>query len=292
MMNRRWWAALALVLISLCGMTGLAQADTIITVEGNVIQGTIEFGIPQAISIETESGDIFTVQKGNIKVIRFEHGEREGWGTVETFDGNILTGKIGGIPDVLGIRTGSGDVLSVKKSSISEIRFAQAGVTIQPAPEPGQPQPPGDVLQALQGVIDRYKERQSGFTLGLDLIVAGQMTRNGFGYPVGTLGVTATLGVAWRGYTVPPVSKVSEAAQAVLSADPSLQGDDLVEAVKGELKKTSFFYFQLGTDVLFFPSAGVGMVFMLGETAFFDVGVLYNPLLSFFLPWLGVMILF
>ena len=288
-MDKRYWAALALVLIGSLGIASSAQADTIITVDGNVIQGTIEFGIPQAISIETSAGDIFTVQKGNIKAIRFEHGEKEGWETVETFDGNILSGKIGGIPDVLGVRTASGDVLSVKKSSIQEIRFAQAGVTIQPAPGPTQP---GAVLQALQWLTEHYKERQSGFTIGLDLIVAGQMTRNGFGYPVGTLGVTATLGLAWRGYTVPPVSKVSEAAQAVLSEDPTLQGDDLVEAVKAELKKTSFFYFQLGTDVFFFPSAGVGMVFALGETAFFDVGVLYNPLLSFFLPWLGVMILF
>jgi hypothetical protein len=285
----RYRAVLLAVFLLLVGVAGLVWGDVIITVEGSVIQGTIEFGIPGIISLETASGDIFTIKKENIKSIRF--AEEEGKGdTVETYDGNILIGSIGGIPDVIGIRTASGDILSVKRSSIREIRFEAAQAQPQPQPQPG-PQPVS-VQAAIDDLVGLYKERIGSFALGLDLFLAGQMVRNGFGYPLSSLGLSATLGVVWRGYSIPPAKRVEAVAEEALAANATLSSDDLVEEVKKDLKKSSFFYFQLGTDVLIFPSVGVGLLFPLGDSGFIDVGALYNPLLMLFLPYLGVIIVF
>ena len=108
--SRRLLALVALVLLAAV----VVQAETVVTTNGSVLQGTIEFGIPAVISVTSSTGDIFTVQRSNLKSIRFS--DEEGGGvTVETFDGNILVGTVGGIPEVIGIESSSGDVQSVRR---------------------------------------------------------------------------------------------------------------------------------------------------------------------------------
>ena len=69
MRRTQWIGIIVLVLIVATATTGVAE--TVITTSGSVLQGQIEFGIPGVISITSSTGDIFTVQRSNLKEIRF-----------------------------------------------------------------------------------------------------------------------------------------------------------------------------------------------------------------------------
>ena len=84
-MRRDVWWSCSLVLLVLLIVPVAVSAETILTSGGSVLQGTIEFGIPAVISVESSTGDIFTVQRSNIKAIVFNEPKET---AVETFDGN------------------------------------------------------------------------------------------------------------------------------------------------------------------------------------------------------------
>ena len=79
-MQRAWYAAVISAVFVLAAVA-LGTAETIITVGGSVLQGEIEFGIPGVISVTSATGDIFTVQRTNLKALRFpaEEGEQRSY---------------------------------------------------------------------------------------------------------------------------------------------------------------------------------------------------------------------
>ena len=105
-------ATLTAVVVLVLGSFG---AETIVTSGGSVLTGVIESGLPATVSVTSETGDVFTVQRANMKHVRFGESYEV---TVETFDGNIIVGTLGGISDVFGLRTAGGDVQSLSVDSI------------------------------------------------------------------------------------------------------------------------------------------------------------------------------
>jgi hypothetical protein len=295
-MKRAWYIGAATVVIMLA-VVALGTAETVVTVGGSVLQGEIEFGIPGVISVTSATGDVFTVQRTNLKAIRFPAKKGEDF-TVETFDGNILIGTVGGIPEVIGLRTSGGDVQSVKLTSIQEIRFEQP-----PAPSPSAPtatpsQPttvapaPSGALEILaEGVREAYGQGRWAFTFGLDTgFQLGVSTRNGFGYPTASLGVNLLgLGALWRTYFVPPPWRIEETALEIATETPSITLDDLIVATADATRPGSSFYLELGTRWLILPEIGIGWLFRLGDLIYFDAGASIDIALG---PWVSLGFLF
>lgn len=293
-MQRAWCVGAAAVVIVLA-VAVLGTAETIITVGGSVLQGEIEFGIPGVISVTSSTGDIFTVQRTNLKAIRFP-AEEGGEVTVETFDGNILIGTVGGIPEVIGLRTPGGDVQSVKLTSIQEIRFEQPAAPPPTTPTPAQPSPaapaePADPEAIAENVREAYGQGRWAFTFGLDTgFQLGVSTRNGFGYPTASLGVNIlALGVLWRTYFVPPPWRIEETALKIATDSPSLTLDDLIAATLEATRPQSSFYLELGTRWLILPEIGIGWLFRLSDIIYFDAGASIDIALG---PWVSLGFLF
>lgn len=285
-MRRTGWA-LGVTLVVVLAIVSLGWAETVVTTSGSVLQGTIEFGIPGVISIKTVTGDIFTVQRANLKALRFPEKGTEV--TVETFDGNILIGEVGGIPEVLGLRSASGDVQSVKLTSIREIRFESAAVAIVPT----LPSIPGSAEALAAQVKERYEKRRWVFTLGLDTgFQLGASTLNGFGLPAMTLGVNAILlGATWRLYFPPSAAQVERAALDIAQGQPGITVDDLFAATAEEKSPIFSFYLHVGTSGLVLPQVGAGGILRLSPAFALDVGVAFglNPV---FWPLLGFVVFF
>jgi hypothetical protein len=284
-MRRSVWVAV-ITAVAVMGLAIPSVAETVITKTGSVLQGQIEFGIPGLVSITSSTGDIFTVQRTNLKAIRFPSDEG-GDTVVETFDGNILVGILGGIPEVIGLRTPAGDVQSIKLASIQEIRFEAAPAAPSPTPVPS---PPTVVTPSVSGtpeaiasqIRDSYAEREQRFALALDTgFQLGLVTRNGFAIPTSAIGVNLLgLGAVWRVYFPPSAQSIEKAALAVAKAAPTITLDNAMTAVREEKTPGSNFYLYLGTNTVIIPEAGVGWQFRLGPTAYFDVGVGVDFLLS------------
>ena len=282
-------ASATLTLIAVVGLAfACLGAETIITSGGSVLTGVIETGLPAAVSVTSETGDVFTVQRENMKHIRF--GERLEV-TVETIDGNIIIGTLGGISDVFGLRTESGDVQSISVESIVEIRFE--------APEEQEIAPPRTVeptvtgaVPLVQSVIDAYEGRSGSFTLGLDSgLQLGFSVKNGFEIPRFTIGINAILlGAVGRIYFPPAVARVERAAERLVNegiADAeTLLAETQLEAIPFLLP-----YIQLGTDAFVIPHVGGGLLFRLGRLIYFDVGATLDTV---GVPWpsIGVLIFF
>ncbi len=295
-MQRTWYVAVATVVIVLA-IVVLGTAETVITVGGSVLEGEIEFGIPGVISVTSSTDDIFTVQRTNLKAIRFP-AEEGGEVTVETFDGNILIGTVGGIPEVIGLRTPGGDVQSVKLTSIQEIRFEQPAAPPPSAPSATPSGPatvapaPSDTAETLaEGIREAYGQGRWAFTFGLDTgFQLGVSTRNGFGYPTASLGVNIlAMGVLWRTYFVPPGWRIEETALEIATENPTLTLDDLVAATADATRPGSSFYLELGTRWLILPEIGIGWLFRLGDLIYFDAGASIDIALG---PWVSLGFLF
>ena len=276
-MNRLSW------LLVLCAVVTLSAAvfgETIITTNGSVLQGTIEFGIPGVISVTSDTGDVYTVQRSNIKAIRF--GGEDGTVTVETFDGNILVGKIGGIPEVIGLRTPAGDVQSVKLTSIQEIRFPAPGqpaastttTTTTPAPATTTGTTGVSPTALAEQVKDAYGNGRWGFTLGLDTgYQFGFSSLNGFGMPTLSIGVNLLNGggIVWRSYFVPSEKWAEKTALKIAQETPGISYDDLLAATISRSPIASI-YFHVGTNWIIWPEAGLGVLFRLTPNIRFDLG--------------------
>ncbi|MFC2077633.1 hypothetical protein ACFLTM_02365 [Candidatus Bipolaricaulota bacterium] len=281
MRRYRKGAIVGLLVLLACG--ALAQAETIITSGGSVLQGTIEFGIPAVVSLTSSTGDVFTVQRTSLKSIRFP--EEEGTEvTIETFDGNILIGELGGVPEVIGIETVSGDVQSVRLTSITEIRFDPAAAPTTPPPaEPVTPAaaPPSVVPRVapnvdalVADVVEAFQTSKAGFTLGLDTgLQLGFTSKSGFDIPRWTLGFDFLfLGAVWRSYFGPSVSRVESAALELATEDPSLDLEDLTEETQNEVTPFLLPYLHVGTNALILPEIGGGVMLRLGRAIYIDLG--------------------
>lgn len=256
----------------------MGHAETVITTNGSVLQGTIEFGIPAVISVTSSTGDIFTVQRSNLKSLRFPD-EAGGAVTVETFDGNILVGTVGGIPEVIGIESSSGDVQSVRLASLREIRFDAQGTSTPPASPPtatgpAAPPPSGDPQQMAAQIRDLYSERRSSLTLGIDLgLQLGLSRKNGFELLTSTVGINGlTLGLVWRTYFPPSARAVEKTALSIAQDNPSMDLDALAVATAEEHTPIINPYVHVGTNTFIIPEFGGGVVFRLSPAIYIDLG--------------------
>ena len=289
-MQRMGWA-LGVTLVLVFALVSLGWAETVVTTSGSVLQGTIEFGIPGVISIKTATGDIFTVQRANLKALRFPEKGIEV--TVETFDGNVLIGEVGGIPEVLGLRSASGDVQSVKLTSIREIRFELPAAVIVPI-VPTVPSIAGSAEALAAQVKELYETKRWAFTLGLDTgFQLGASTLNGFGLPVMTLGVNVLNlgGAIWRLYFPPSAQQIERAALEIATSTPGIQFDDLLAATTEEKTPLFNFYLHVGTSALVFPQVGTGGLFRLTPAFYFDAGLAFDFFWGVW-PFLGFVFFF
>jgi hypothetical protein len=282
---------IAVFIATILAIVGLAftsyGTETIITSGGSVLTGVIESGLPATISITSETGDVFTVQRTNMKHMRF--GDK-GQVTVETVDGNIIVGTLGGISEVFGLKTESGDIQSIGVDSIVEIRFTPAVVEEAQVVKTVRTIVSSDDEMMIQEVIDEYEGRVGSFTLGLDSgPQLGFTMKNGFGTPRFTIGVNGILlGLVARIYFPPSVASVERTARRLIN-DGVSDTDMLLEETR--LEETPFLvpYVQLGTDAFVIPHAGGGLLFRLGRITYFDLGATLDTI---GVPWLSIGILF
>jgi len=277
------------VLAGLIGLVfGAYGEETIITSGGSVLTGVIESGLPATVSVTSDTGDVFTVQRANMKHVRF--GERLQV-TVETFDGNIIVGMLGGVSDVFGLRTGGGDVQSLSVDSIVEIRFEAMAEEASPAIAPTVAPVPsvGGPLAAAQAVVATYEDPSGSFTLGLDSgLQLGFSGKNGFGIPRFTIGVNAILlGAVGRIYFPPNTARVERVAERLLAEGIS-DMEMLLEEARAEVTPFLLPYVQLGTDALVIPHVGGGLLFRLGRLIYFDLGATLDTV---GVPWLSIGVL-
>jgi len=280
---RRVGAGLVAILL-IVGLSVVSYgAETIITSGGSVLTGTIETGLPAQVSLTSDTGDVFTVKRANMKHIRFGDDLEV---TVETFDGNIIIGTLGGISDIFGLRTEGGDVQSISVDSIVEIRFDPPATTavVRPAPTTTVVTPaPSSPVQA---VIDAYEDSSGSFTLGIDSgLQLGYSVKNGFGVPRFTVGINGILlGAVGRFYFPPSVDRVERMAERVYSGGIG-SFDALLEEVQGEATPFLLPYVQLGTDAFIIPHVGGGVLFRLGRLISFDLGATIDTV---GVPWVSI----
>ena len=275
---------IAVAAAALTAITGLAFAsfavETIITSGGSVLTGVIETGLPATVSVTSDTGDVFTVQRANMKHVRF--GERNEV-TVETFDGNIIVGTLGGISDIFGLETEGGDIQSISVDSIVEIRFEPplAEAVEQPVVTSVGPAP-----SAVQGVVDVYEDRAGSFTLGIDSgLQLGYSVKNGFGTPRFTIGVNGILlGVVGRYYFTPSVERVERVAERLVS-DGIADFETLLDETRTETTPFLVPYLQLGTDAFVIPHLGGGVLFRFGRLMYFDLGATIDTV---GVPWISI----
>ena len=280
-------ASASLALIAVVSLVVSAfGAETIITSGGSVLTGVIETGLPATVSVTSDTGDVFTVHRENMKHIRF--GERLEV-TVETFDGNIIIGTLGGISDVFGLQTEGGDIQSISVESIVEIRFeppAEEGSA--PTAVPAVPAVPTGVAPGsmAEAVVEVYEGRSGSLTLGIDSgLQLGYSVKNGFGTPRLTIGFNGILlGVVARFYFTPSVERVERVAERFVS-DGIADAETLLEATSEEITPFLVPYLQLGTDAFIIPHLGGGCLFRLGRLIYFDLGATLDTV---GVPWLSI----
>lgn len=281
---------IAVVAAMLSAIVGLAFAtygtETIITTGGSVLTGVIESGLPATVSITSSTDDVFTVQRTNMKHMRF--GERREV-TVETFDGNIIVGTLGGISDVFGLRTSGGDVQSLSVDSIVEIRFEPSAMEESEVVQPARPVTSSDADSMVRNVVDAYERRSGSFTLGIDSgLQLGFSMKNGFEIPRFTVGINGILlGAVWRVYFPPSVARVERTAERLVN-DGIGDIDTLLEETRLEEAPFLLPYVQLGTDAFIIPHIGGGLLFRLNQMIYFDVGATLDTI---GVPWLSIGVL-
>lgn len=282
---------IAVVAAMLSAMVGLVFAsygvETIITTGGSVLTGVIESGLPAAVSVTSNTGDVFTVQRVNIKHVRFgDHREV----TVETFDGNIIVGTLGGISDVFGLQTSGGDIQSLSVDSIVEIRFEPPPLEESEVAQPVKPVVSSDADSIVRAVVDAYEGRSGSFTLGIDSgLQLGFSIKNGFEVPRFTIGINGILlGAVCRVYFPPSVARVERTAERLIS-DGVADVDTLLDETRLEESPFLLPYIQLGTDAITIPHIGGGVLFRLSRVIYFDLGATLDMV---GVPWPSIGVLF
>ncbi|MFC2078902.1 hypothetical protein ACFLSZ_02870 [Candidatus Bipolaricaulota bacterium] len=264
-------------------------AETIITTGGSVLTGVIESGLPATVSVTSNTDDVFTVQRANMKHVRFDDHREV---TVETFDGNIIVGTLGGISDVFGLRTQGGDVQSLSVDSIVEIRFDPPEPPEDTLTQPTYPVDSSSADLMVRTVVEAYDTRSGSFTLGVDSgLQLGFSMKNGFEIPRFTIGVNGILlGAVWRVYFPPSLARVERTAER-LASEGIDNIETLLEETRIEETPSLLPYIQLGTDAFIIPHIGGGLIFRLGQMLYFDLGATLDTM---GIPWpsIGVLIYF
>jgi hypothetical protein len=228
-----------------------------------------------------------------MKHVRFGEERRV---TVETLDGNIIIGTLGGISDVFGLRTPGGDVQSISVDSIVEIRFEVPAAPVAPVAPVPAPAPPTVVPVApssmVQAVVDAYVDGSGSFTLGLDSgLQLGYSGLNGFDVPRFTIGINGILlGAVGRLYFPPSIDRVERIAERLVE-DGIADVDTLIEETLSEAAPFLLPYVQVGTDAFIIPHAGGGVLIRLGTSFYVDLGATIDTV---GVPWasFGLLIFF
>lgn len=259
-----------------------AATVSVVLLNGTVVEGQVESGLPVQLSMTLPSGDLVVLNTNDVKIIRFQRGGQAH--EVENWASQIFQGTIMNLGSVITLVERGGATRSIPRTEIAYIRFLPAA-PVTPSPgvnlAPGAPEPPATVVEA-------YKETEWAFFLGLGYSAAGFLQHNGFGYPRNEVGLNASLGVHWRLFFPPSLAEIELRLRNC--------GASTVEQARACLNIRQFLYMQVATDLLIYPSLGVGVWIPLGESAFLDFGVLLNlGLLAWWpypFPYLGVGLLF
>lgn len=270
------------VFLVLLGVEAFAATVSVVLLNGTVVEGQVESGLPAQLSMTLPSGDFVVLNTSDVKLIRFQRGGQAH--EVENWMGQIFQGTIMNLGSVIIVVERGGATRSIPRAEIAYIRVLQPARVISGpgvSPTPGAREIPAAVLEA-------YKESEWAFFLGLGYSVAGFLQRNGFGYPRTEVGLNLSFGIHWRLFFPP---SLAEAELRLKNCRAST-----VEEARACLNLRQFLYVQVATDLLIYPSLGVGVWIPLGESAFLDFGIFLNlGLLAWWpypFPYLGVGLVF
>ena len=135
------------------------------------------------------------------------------------------------------------------------VALAFAAVGAQAAADPAQ-------LAKDYGATKEVK------TAGLDSILYGTETINGFNFPVKIFGMSGSiLGVSWRNYNnLPSEENVLAAAQEILNAEPGLTQEELTARVYQKVLPQYFTFLEYGTELILIPKILFGASMPLNKT--------------------------
>lgn len=266
----------------LAALETFASTVSVVLLNGTVVEGQVESGLPAQLSMTLPSGDLVVLNSSDVKIIRFQRGGQAH--EVENWAGQIFQGTIMNLGSVITVVERGGATRSIPRAEIAYIRFLPASpLTLSPGAGPAP-----STLGTPATVLEAYKESEWAFFLGLGYSAVGFLQRNGFGYPRNEVGLNVSLGVHWRLFFPPSLAEVELRLKNC--------GASTVEQARACLNLRQFLYVQVATDFLIYPSLGLGVWIPLGESAFLDFGILLNlGLLAWWpypFPYLGVGLLF
>jgi len=253
--------------------------------DGTVIQGELEAGIPTNLSMNLATGGTVVLKLSDLKTIRLYRGTASC--EVEDWSGQIYKGEILNLGSAFTVRETGGASRSIPIGQVVSITFSRPGGS---PVSPVTPSKPGPFFQVPEDLAKAFSSSRWSFFLGLGYSVAGLIERNGFDFPRNEVGLNISLGLHWRHFFLPSWFEV----QNILSECGAIN----VDAAKDCLNITRFFYIQLATDLLIYPSVGLGVLISFAPNAFFDLGILLNLGLlvgwgwPYPFPYLGVLIAF
>lgn len=147
---------------------------------------------------------------------------------------------------------------------------------------------PSLVLAADQppvaNILDQYESTRNSAVLGVDsTFFMGYMTRNGFGFPKLSIGISTGLDIR-RFTNLPSLWTVQDAERKLLSSKPELKGEALFEEVAEAVNPGHFNYIQFGTEDVLNPKIGVGTFVPFNKSyknnVYIDIGVSYPRLIN------------
>ena len=123
-------------------------------------------------------------------------------------------------------------------------------------------------------IAEIHNDSKAGVLLGLDTgLQIGFTSKTGLGIPRWTLGFDLLfLGPVWRSYFGPRLPRIEDAAREIAMEDPSLDLEELTEAVRKEVTPFLLPYLHVGTKMLVLPNIGGGVLLRLGRAIYIDLG--------------------
>jgi len=268
----------------LCCVSALGTEVLLYLVDGAVIQGELEAGVPAHLSMNLATGGTVVLKLGDLKTIRFYRGAASC--EVEDWSGQIYKGEILNLGSAFTVREAGGASRSIPLGQVVSITFFRASGAPSSPITPGKP---GLTLQVPEDLAKAFSSTRWSFFLGLGYSVIGFIEQNGFDFPRNEIGLNVSIGVHWRHFFLPSWFEV----QAILSEC----GASNTASAKECLNISRFLYIQLATDIFILPSIGLGTLIAFAPNAFFDLGLLLNLglLISGWIypfPYLGVLVTF
>ena len=140
---------------------------------------------------------------------------------------------------------------------------------------------------ATDNLIEKYNEKDSQLIVALDATcLVSSMEVNGFNFPVKMLGMSPSIGLDYRKFTnIPDEDEILEICKQVLKSKPGISQEELLEAVYKKAHPGNFKYFQAGTELLFVPKIGAGILIPfdrdIKNSGYIDLGICFPYIVNF-----------